>query len=252
MNELKISVITVVFNGGETIEETIKSIVNQDYPSFEYIIVDGKSTDRTLDIVKKYESKISKIISEKDSGLYDAMNKGLKFSTGDFVIFINSGDKFSHAGVLSEVFNTKENDFSKIDVVYGETDIIDNEGNILHSRRHRPPEDLKYTDFLKGMLVCHQSFFARRTMCSPYNLKYKYAADYDWCLNVLKKSRLNYNSHKTISHFLEGGRTAKTIVPGLKERYKIMCSHFGFLRATFWNVVLTVKFLWWILFHKWF
>ena len=252
MNELKISVITVVFNGGETIEETIKSIVNQDYPRIEYIIVDGKSTDRTLDIVKKYESKISKIISEKDSGLYDAMNKGLKFSTGDFVIFINSGDKFSHAGVLSEVFNTKENDFSKTDVVYGETDIIDNEGNILHSRRHRPPEDLKYTDFLKGMLVCHQSFFARRTMCSPYNTKYKYAADYDWCLNVLKKSRLNYNSHKTISHFLEGGRTAKTIVPGLKDRYKIMCSHFGFLRATFWNVVLTVKFLWWILFHKWF
>jgi glycosyltransferase involved in cell wall biosynthesis len=251
MSEVKISVITVVFNGADYIEETIKSVVNQDYNNLEYIIVDGKSTDGTMEIIKKYEKKISRIISEKDSGLYDAMNKGLGFACGDFVIFINCGDRFSSSGLLSEIFSSGH-DFSETGVVYGDTDIIDGSGNVVHSRRHRPPQNLKYSDFLKGMLVCHQSFFARRTLCSPYNPNYKYAADYDWCLNVLKKSRENFNSEKTVSLFLEGGRTAKTVAPGLKERFKIMCSHFGFFRAAFWNVVLSVKFLWWIMFHKWY
>ena len=250
MSANKISVITVVFNGESHIEKTIQSVINQDYNNLEYIIIDGKSTDKTLEIIKKYETKISKIISEKDSGLYDAMNKGLKIAGGDFVIFINCGDRFSNAGVLTEIFSDK--DFSRTDVIYGDTNIIDFQGNIIHSRRHRPPENLQAKDFLKGMLVCHQSFFARRRVAPEYDLTYRYAADYDWCVKILKQSHGNFNTHKTISLFMEGGRTAKTIIPGLKERYKIMCNHYGFFKATFWNMVLSVKFLWWRMFHKWF
>ncbi|MBR6278063.1 MAG: glycosyltransferase [Bacteroidales bacterium] len=249
MSKPKISVITVVFNSEKFIEETIKSIINQDYGNLEYIIIDGKSTDRTMEIVEKYSEKISKIISENDSGLYDAMNKGLRISTGDFVMFINSGDRLAGGKVLSEIFSNLSGDE---DVIYGDTDIIDFQGNIIHSRRHRPPENLRKKDFLKGMLVCHQSFIARRELCEGYDLTYRYAADYDWCLRVLEKSSKNFNSHKTISLFMEGGQTQKTIVPGLKERYKIMCRHFGWFRATFWNGILAIKFFWWILFHKWF
>ena len=250
MTPLKISVVTVVFNGGAFIEETIKSVVSQNYTNIEYIIIDGKSTDGTLDIVLRYKDKISRIISEKDTGLYDAMNKGLRVATGDFVLFLNCGDRFSDCGTLSEIFSGR--DFSDADVVYGDTDIIDKDGNVVHSRRHRPPEKLEYKDFLKGMLVCHQSFFARRTVVPQYDLKYKYAADYDWCVRILKVSRKNINARRTVSLFMEGGQTSKTIVPGLKERYKIMCRHYGFFRAAFWNAVLSVKFLWWIMFHRWY
>jgi len=252
MQTPKISIITVVYNGMEYIEKTILSVINQDYENKEYIIVDGKSTDSTLEIINKYSSKITKIISEKDFGLYDAMNKGLKNSTGDFVIFINCGDSFFSDTTLKDIFFDTNKNYLDYGVIYGDTSITDSLGNILHSRRHRPPEKLKYKDFLKGMLVCHQSFFARRDLTEPYNLIYKYSADYDWCLNVLKKSENNFNTNQIVSLFLEGGRTAKTIAPGLKERYKIMCKHFGFFKATFWNMVLSVKFLWWRLFHKWF
>lgn len=244
-----ISIITVVYNSEKYIRATIESVLSQTYPGIEYIIIDGQSKDRTMEIVGEYAGRISKIVSEPDSGLYDAMNKGLSHSTGDYVLYINSGDLLSSSTVIAEVLGSAD---PETDVIYGDTDITDSQGNIIHSRRHRPPEVLTADSYKRGMLVCHQSFIAKRSLCQPYNTQYRYAADFDWCLKVLEKSRHTTNSHKVISLFMEGGQTRRTIVPGLKERYRIMCSHYGWLKATFWNLILGIKFGWWMIWHRWF
>jgi glycosyltransferase involved in cell wall biosynthesis len=245
----KISIITVVYNSEKYIRRTIESIVGQDYPAIEYIIIDGKSKDTTMQIVNEYRDRIAVIVSEPDKGLYDAMNKGLRLATGSYVLYINSGDALSSPTLLSDIFNNVPADS---DVIYGDTQITDEDGNILHNRRHRPPEQLSWRDYKRGMLVCHQSFIAKRTLCDEYDTIYRYAADYDWCLNILLKSRVVTNYGKEISLFMDGGQTKRTIVPGLKERYRIMCKYYGKAKATFWNFILGVKFGWWMIWHKWF
>ena len=245
----KISIITVVYNSEKYIRRTIESIVGQDYPAIEYIIIDGKSKDTTMQIVNEYRDRIAVIVSEPDKGLYDAMNKGLRLATGSYVLYINSGDALSSPTLLSDIFNNVPADS---DVIYGDTQITDEEGNILHNRRHRPPEQLSWRDYKRGMLVCHQSFIAKRTLCNEYDTQYRYAADFDWCLNILLKSRVVTNYGKDISLFMDGGQTKRTIVPGLKERYRIMCKYYGKAKATFWNFILGVKFGWWMIWHKWF
>ncbi len=244
-----ISIITVVYNSEKLIRTTIESIVGQDYPGLEYIIIDGKSKDSTMDIVDEYRDRIHKIVSEPDHGLYDAMNKGLHLATGDYVLYINSGDRLASSSTLSDIFTSAPPDS---DIIYGDTQITDAQGNILHSRRHRPPENLTWKDYKRGMLVCHQSFIARRSLCSDYDTNYKYAADFDWCLSTLAKAKKITNHGGVISLFLEGGQTRRTIVPGLKERYKIMRKYYGTLKATFWNCILGIKFGWWMLWHRWF
>jgi glycosyltransferase involved in cell wall biosynthesis len=245
----KISIITVVYNSEKYIRRTIESIVGQDYPAIEYIIIDGKSKDTTMQIVNEYRDRIAVVVSEPDKGLYDAMNKGLRLATGSYVLYINSGDALSSPTLLSDIFNNVPADS---DVIYGDTQITDEDGNILHNRRHRPPEQLSWRDYKRGMLVCHQSFIAKRTLCDEYDTQYRYAADFDWCLNILLKSRVVTNYGKDISLFMDGGQTKRTIVPGLKERYRIMCKYYGKAKATFWNFILGVKFGWWMIWHKWF
>ena len=250
MNNPKISVVTVVYNSAALIENTVKSIINQSYSHIEYIVVDGGSTDGTIDILNRYKKNISTLISEPDRGIYDAMNKGISLATGDFVVFINSGDKFSSPDILEKIFTNP--DAAQADVIYGDTDITDSDGNIIHSRRHRPPETLDWKSFKRGMLVCHQSFIARRNLIDSYDLTYRYAADFDWCIRILKKSKSVHNSRQVISLFLEGGQTRKTIVPGLKERFRIMRHHYGLLSAIFWNIILGVRFTWFVIRHRWF
>jgi glycosyltransferase involved in cell wall biosynthesis len=247
---MKISIITVVFNSEAYIRATIENILAQDFPNLEFIVVDGKSTDATMSIVEEYKDRIDIIVSEPDKGIYDAMNKGLRLATGDYVLFINSGDKLSSSTILSDILSFDTDNLP--DVVYGDTEITDSEGNILHSRRHRPPENLSWKDFKKGMLVCHQAFIAKRSLCTEYNTNYRYAADFDWCINILKKASSVYNTHKVIALFMDGGQTKKTIVPGLKERFRIMCTHYGKCSAIFANIKLGFKFAWWRLWHKWF
>lgn len=250
MDNPKISVVTVVYNSKALIENTVKSIINQSYSHIEYIVVDGGSTDGTIDILNRYKKNISTLISEPDRGIYDAMNKGISLATGDFVVFINSGDKFSSPDILEKIFSNSN--AAQADVIYGDTDITDSDGNIIHSRRHRPPETLDWKSFKRGMLVCHQSFIARRNLIDSYDLTYRYAADFDWCIRILKKSKSVYNSRQVISLFLEGGQTRKTIVPGLKERFKIMRHHYGLISAIYRNIILGVRFTWFVIRHRWF
>ena len=155
----KFSIITVTYNAGKVLEDTIQSVVFQTYRNVEYIIVDGGSTDNTLDVVHKYQERICKVISEPDKGLYDAMNKGIRMATGDYLCFLNAGDELHENETLQKIAYTLKGK-ELPDVIYGETAIVDEEGHFLHMRRLSTPEHLHWKSFKEGMLVCHQAFFA--------------------------------------------------------------------------------------------
>ena len=235
----KISIITVVFNSKTLIEGTIKSVLEQTFSSVEYIIIDGGSTDGTLAIIESYQSKLAFVLSEKDKGIYDAMNKGLMKATGKYVLFLNSGDLLFDSTVLEKVFS----DNSNADVYYGNTKIIDLRGNILGDRRLKPPAQLTWKSLRFGMCVSHQSFIAKRSLCEPYHLKYKLSADIDWVIRALKKAKTIVNVNATISKFLEEGASAQGRRLALKERYQIMVEHYGAVSTVFNHLYITFRFL---------
>lgn len=153
----KFSIITVTYNAGNVLEDTIQSVITQTYKNVEYIIVDGGSTDRTLSIVDHYRTMIQHVVSEPDKGLYDAMNKGIRLATGDYICFLNAGDELHEDDTLQQmVHSLTESELP--DVLYGETSIVDEEGHFLRMRRLSAPEHLTWKSFQNGMLVCHQAF----------------------------------------------------------------------------------------------
>ncbi len=225
MHQPKVSIITVVFNGADTIEGTITSIAALAYPNVEYIIVDGGSNDGTPGIIENHQEVVSRWISRPDAGLYDAMNKGMEMATGDYFWFINSGDEPASPEILDKIFSNEV----PADVYYGETMVIDADGNEIGRRRLSPPQHLSWKDFRQGMLVSHQSFIASRQVTKKYDLRYKFSADYDWCLYALKRSSNVKNTGMVLSRFREGGLTRQNILPGLKERFFIMIKYFGLM-----------------------
>lgn len=242
LSQPKISVITVVYNGVSLIERTIKSVLSQTYTNIEYVIIDGASTDGTLELIEKYESKIALIHSGKDNGIYDAMNKGLKDSSGDYVLFLNAGDELYAAGTIEKVLSSAEN----ADVYYGNTAVINENGKILGDRRLSPPEKLDWKGLRFGMCVSHQSFIARRLLCDFYDTNYKIAADIDWVIKVLKQSDKIINTHLYISKFLEGGASNKGRKKALFERFLIMVKHYGFFRTIINHILILFRYP----FHK--
>jgi len=223
----KVSIITVVFNGEKIIEKTMQSVLAQTYNNIEYIIVDGKSTDKTLEIINQYRDKISILISEKDSGLYDAMNKGLAVATGDYVWFMNGGDQIADADVLSKIFSSNID----ADVYYSDTALIDENGKYLsllsEIGHNNAPDNLSAKSMQRGMVVCHQSFIARRSISSPFNLKYKISADIDWVIKCLKKSQKNHKLNFCLSKFMTGGVSSRNRWRAVKERYFLFNEHYG-------------------------
>lgn len=224
----KISVITVTYNAENVLEDTIQSVISQTYHHVEYIIVDGASKDGTLSIIDKYRSRIHTIVSEPDKGLYDAMNKGMSLASGDYLCFLNAGDCFHEDDTLQQIAHTL-NGSELPDVIYGETAIVNKERHFLHMRRLSTPTTLTWKSFKQGMRVCHQAFFAKRTLAltEPYNLKYSYSADFDWCIRVLKKATVVHNTHLTAIDYLDEGMTTQNHKASLKERFRIMTQHYG-------------------------
>ena len=235
---MKFSIITVTYNAAEFLEKTILSVLTQSYGNIEYIIVDGASKDGTLDIIRQYESGIAHWISEADTGLYDAMNKGLALSTGDYVWFINAGDCLYSVDIVSQMVERiatyrpkKQAVLGSVlpDILYGETELMDADGKTLGMRRLKAPDKLTWKSFRWGMLVCHQSFVLKRSLAPMYDLKYRYCADIEWCISGMKASKHIFNTRLTLSRFLEGGMSDKQRKASLEERYRIMCTHYGTL-----------------------
>ena len=197
MNQsVKFTIITITYNAAQWLERTILSILSQSYENIEYVIIDGASTDGTVDIIRQYAPGVSFWLSEPDKGLYDAMNKGLQHATGDYVWFINAGDTLPHADIMQRIVQKIEKRKHLPDVIYGETAIVDAQGKMLGMRRLRPPKKLSWKSFRMGMLVCHQSFIVRREIAPLYDLNYRLSADYDWCIRCLKEAKYVCNTNQ--------------------------------------------------------
>jgi len=235
------SIITVTYNASRWLERTVQSIISQMYPHIEYIIVDGNSTDGTQDIIKKYHSSITHWVSEPDKGLYDAMNKGLKLASGDYVWFINAGDTLYSETTVQEIVNALGGG-NLPDIIYGETQIVDEQGDSLAMRRLKAPENLSWKSFSMGMLVCHQSFLVKRSIAEQYDLQYRFTADYDWCIRCLKKANTVFNTHLILSRFMEAGLSAANRKESLQERYRIMCENYGKLPTQIRHIWFALRF----------
>lgn len=184
---LKVSVITVCYNSSETIESTIQSVLSQKYTSIEYIIVDGKSTDNTFSIIEKYKSKISKLISEKDNGIYDALNKGLAQATGDIVAILHADDFYTSNEVIADIVKVFEKE--QVDCVYGDLQYVDRLNTSI-IKRNWISGNYKKENFLKGWMPPHPAFFVKRKCYDNYgtfNISFKSAADYELMLRFLYK-----------------------------------------------------------------
>jgi glycosyltransferase involved in cell wall biosynthesis len=207
-----ITVITVVYNDVASIGKTISNVINQTYKNIEYIVIDGGSSDGTVDVIRKYENRISFWSSEADRGIYDAMNKGVSRANGEWVIFLNAGDTFCHNGILSEIgFNPE------YDVIYGKTNVIHKNGNYVLS-----PRPVKYLS--KRMIFCHQSVFVKRNLllAYPFDLKYKIASDYNLFYTLYTHNCKFQQEDRCIADFdAEEGVSARSAVRLLKENLSI-------------------------------
>jgi len=256
---IRFTIATVTFNAAATIERTLQSVSAQTYEAVEHIIVDGCSTDATMTAIQRYVERNTDqrhphsivLIREPDNGLYDAMNKAIVQAKGDYIVFLNAGDKFHSPTVLAEIAEQLQryNSARLPAVVYGETDLVDEQGNFLRHRRLSAPEQLSSKSFLSGMLVCHQSFYARTELArlTPYDLTYRFSADYDWCVRILRRAEKRelriHNSKLILTDYLSEGLTTRNHRRSLMERFRIMSRHYGWFRAVgahAWFVVRAV------------
>ena len=235
------SIITVTYHAESVLEETILSVVSQTYHNIEYIIVDGASKDRTLSIVNKYRDKIQAVVSEPDKGLYDAMNKGIKLATGDYVCFLNAGDTFHEDDTLQLIVHQLNKSNVLPDVIYGETALVDAQRHFVRMRRLQTPDTLNWKSFRQGMLVCHQAFIAKRALAETYDLNYRFSADFDWCIRVMKKASLLHNTRLTLIDYLDEGMTTKNRKASLKERFRIMAKHYGYISTVLHHIWFVLR-----------
>ena len=181
----KVSIIICVLNGEKYLKNTISSILNQSYANLELIIVDGGSLDKTIEIIHNFKSSKIKFITEKDKGISDAFNKGIKLATGDFINFQGDGDGFIHENVLTEIFQNKT--LKKDQIICGNIKRIDKKGNILFTTRLK--ENFRKTSLLFKMSLPHQGLFMPRSFFDKYglfDLNTKFAMDYELLLRAYK------------------------------------------------------------------
>lgn len=240
-----LSVITVVFNNVSGIERTMQSVLNQTYSSIEYIIIDGGSTDGTLELIRKYEGRLSKFISEKDKGIYHAMNKGLALAGGDYVLFMNSGDEIYAADTVEKVFSEPDGD-----IYYGETAMYDQMGNYLGLRRHRAPEEFTWRSFKYGMSISHQAICIRRSIAEPFDLRYQLSADIDWIIKAAKKAGKIVNTRMIVAKYQTGGMSKQKHRQSLTERFEIFSKYYGLIPNVINHLVIASNLFFYYLKHK--
>jgi glycosyltransferase len=187
---MRISIITAVLNGRNTIRDTIRSVSSQGYKNIEHIIIDGGSTDETVEMIKRYTDKRTKMISEPDYGLYDALNKGIKLSSGEVVGILNGDDLYAHDKVLDMVARVFEN--QNVDSCYGDLQYVDKK-NINEVIRHWKSSEYRHGKFKYGWMPPHPTFFVARKIYERFgyfNTNFRIAADYELMLRFLERHRI--------------------------------------------------------------
>lgn len=226
MSTPTVSIITITYNAERELPATMHSVSSQTYLNYEHLIIDGASKDSTLTVANELRTSRTRILSEPDKGLYDAMNKGLHLAKGDFVLFLNAGDTFASEATLNHMAHYCD---KRHDIIYGDTDIIDSKGNIIGHRHLSAPEILTHESFSRGMLICHQAFMVRRSIAPDYDLTYRFSADYDWTVKCIERTKPDrcVNVHEVVIYYLSDGMTDRNKWASLKERFRIMCRHYG-------------------------
>jgi len=248
-----ISIITVCYNSVDELPATIQNILTQSSKQFEYIIVDGASKDGTLEVIEQTELAIQngeyldvkpnqfKWISQPDKGLYDAMNKALELATGDFVWFINAGDKLFDSRSVQTVQDAYLSKPS-CDVLYSQALVIDENDQIIGERHKRAPIEMNFRSLLNGLVVSHQAIVVKRSLAPQYNLKYRISADYDWVCRILRRSQLNVYIPGNIALFQTGGLSSQKRSQSWCERYSIMRVHFGWFKTIMAHILIILKY----------
>ncbi|MCR5470307.1 MAG: glycosyltransferase [Prevotella sp.] len=257
---IRITYVTITYNAAGVLQRTLDSVLSQDYPDITHLIIDGASTDGTLKMVDDYIERSNaadnghriQVMSEPDEGIYDAMNKGLRSLDGDYVCFLNAGDFLPAADTVSKIvgyISLAAGEENMPAVLYGDTDIVDGEGRFLHHRRLSPPENLSWKSFRQGMLVCHQAFYARAdfAIATPYDMQYRYSADVDWCIRVMKAAAKEnvplLNLKMVVANYTQEGQTTLHHRESLMERYRVMERHYGRIQTFLLHCWFAVRML---------
>ena len=252
---IKFTIVTCTFNAEHELQRTLDSVFRQSYADVEHLILDGLSRDRSVEMAQTYKQRSDEartghevvVCSERDSGLYDAMNKGIARATGDYIVFLNAGDTFPSEATLEHIAHSIGDGEALPGVIYGDTDIVNDEGRFLRHRRLQPPAKLTWRSFRNGMLVCHQAFYALTTSAkdNPYNLNYRFSADVDWCIRVMKEAERRHlmlkNVDEVVVNYLDGGMTEKNHRASLRERFSIMRRHYGLPLTLIMHVWFAVR-----------
>ncbi len=231
MKSLKISVVTVCYNAVESIEETILSVLDQTYPDVEYIIIDGGSKDGTVDIIKKYANRLAYWITEPDKGIYDAMNKGINIATGDYINFMNAGDRFSQFNILDSFSELVSKD---ADVIYGDV-IIKYKGKFL---RRKP---LHLNKFISTQPFCHQSSFVKLQLLKKclFDTSLRIAADYNFFYRCYSEQKSFQYVPIAISIYDSTNGVSTDSLPELmNEKFKIWGIENNWVQKLPWKMVL--------------
>jgi glycosyltransferase involved in cell wall biosynthesis len=221
---MKISIITVVYNNEKTIKDAMQSVFSQDYKNIEYIIIDGNSCDDTVKLICEFKEKLGYFVSEKDSGLYDAMNKGIRAATGDVVGILNSDDLYQDSGVISAVMKQFNEDL-ELDILYGDLVYVKSEDI---SKVIRTWKSKKYYNrfFENANVPPHPSLFVKKRVYDEsglFDLDYKIAADYEFMLRIFKKH--NFNSryfNKLLVRMRLGGASNASIASVIKQNKEVL------------------------------
>lgn len=272
---IRIIYVTITYQAASVLQRTLDSVIQQDYPDIVHLIIDGASTDGTLKMVDDYIERSNaagnghriQVMSEPDEGIYDAMNKGLRLieklrdgnqrpQADDYVCFLNAGDFLPARNTALRIAKSVAYAYQQASgqskaplpaVLYGDTDIVDGEGRFLHHRRLSPPEHLSWKSFRQGMLVCHQAFYVRAdfAIATPYDRQYRYSADVDWCIRVMKEAAKGdvplHNLHMIVVNYTEEGQTTLHHRDSLWERYHVMERHYGRIQTFFLHLWFAVR-----------
>ena len=209
------SIITITFNAESTLPATLRSVERQSFTDYEYLIVDGASTDGTVALARASRA-VTSVTSEPDRGLYDAMNKGLHRATGRYLVFLNAGDALHESDTLQKIARSIEE--TDPDIVYGETALVDAQRRFVAMRRLHAPEVLTVKSFRI------------------------FSADYDWCIRCMQVARTITNTHETLIDYLNEGVTTSNRKASLRERYTIMCRYYGTVPTFLRHLWFAVRF----------